>query len=124
MSVSGDLSLKGSNGMPAPAARAARTTANPVVRPKNQNDVDFEKIEKPLETVVTAIGDALPMISMTRLTLGAIRKRQVSHLEMTKLILKANNSHLKWEFDYEPLEAVRVTDYLSNRESRRLSSFS
>lgn len=37
---------------------------------------------------------------------------------------KANNSHLKWEFDYEPLEAVRVTDYLSNRESRRLSSFS
>jgi hypothetical protein len=35
-----------------------------------------------------------------------------------------NYSHLKWEFVWEPLEAVRVTSYLSNRSSKRLSSFS
>ena len=49
------------------------------------------------------------------------------HIWLSEVMLQqttATNSHLKWEFDYEPLEAVRVTDYLSNRESRRLSSFS
>ena len=35
-----------------------------------------------------------------------------------------NYSHLKWEFVWEPLEAVRVISYLSNRSSKRLSSFS
>ena len=37
---------------------------------------------------------------------------------------KLNYSHLKWEFVWEPLEAVRVMSYLSNRSSKRLSSFS
>ena len=37
---------------------------------------------------------------------------------------KLNYSHLKWEFVWEPLEAVRVISYLSNRSSKRLSSFS
>jgi hypothetical protein len=37
---------------------------------------------------------------------------------------KPNYSHLKWEFVLEPLEAVRVTCYLLNRSSKRLSSFS
>ena len=35
-----------------------------------------------------------------------------------------NYSHFKWEFVWEPLEAVRVISYLSNRSSKRLSSFS
>jgi hypothetical protein len=35
-----------------------------------------------------------------------------------------NYSPFKWEFVWEPLEAVRVTSYLSNRSSKRLSSFS
>src|SRR5215475_11107169 len=30
-----------------------------------------------------------------------------------------NYSHLKWEFVWEPLEAVRVISYLSNRSSKR-----
>jgi len=38
--------------------------------------------------------------------------------------IKLNYSHLKWEFVWEPLEAVRVISYLSNRSSKRLSSFS
>src|SRR5262249_51375488 len=37
---------------------------------------------------------------------------------------EVNYSHLKWEFVWEPLEAVRVISYLSNRSSKRLSSFS
>ena len=39
-------------------------------------------------------------------------------------IYELNYSHLKWEFVWEPLEAVRVISYLSNRSSKRLSSFS
>src|SRR5215472_9444618 len=41
-----------------------------------------------------------------------------------RIARELNYSHLKWEFVWEPLEAVRVISYLSNRSSKRLSSFS
>jgi hypothetical protein len=44
--------------------------------------------------------------------------------QLASAYLQLNYSHLKWEFVWEPLEAVRVISYLSNRSSKRLSSFS
>lgn len=48
-----------------------------------------------------------------------VPRQAVAHLAN-----ELNYSHLKWEFVWEPLEAVRVISYLSNRSSKRLSSFS
>jgi hypothetical protein len=44
--------------------------------------------------------------------------------DLTDFEDELNYSHLKWEFVWEPLEAVRVISYLSNRSSKRWSSFS
>jgi len=51
------------------------------------------------------------------------RQGRVSYVAL-KRRFQLNYSHLKWEFVWEPLEAVRVISYLSNRSSKRLSSFS
>ena len=58
---------------------------------------------------------------------GKVRQRQVGGGAtglLAQMEAKLNYSHLKWEFVWEPLEAVRVISYLSNRSSKRLSSFS
>jgi hypothetical protein len=52
------------------------------------------------------------------------KSNRIEPIDYDKDLYKLNYSHLKWEFVWEPLEAVRVISYLSNRSSKRLSSFS
>ena len=77
------------------------------------------------QSTTEAVDDSL---IANKVTLALYSDKQVNgrgmRVESAQGVVELNYSHLKWEFVWEPLEAVRVISYLSNRSSKRLSSFS
>jgi len=75
--------------------------------------------------------ETVPTLAQVVVLYDATNPGNVLHAQVVQtagrslgLTVQLNYSHLKWEFVWEPLEAVRVISYLSNRSSKRLSSFS